>query len=86
MYVLPELEIAGVRLTLLNAFVVWNVPDVSVTAASGLKMTVDPPAVNVPDRVKSVPLVPVSVMVEAVVEVPSSVPPVPMTSSPELKL
>lgn len=44
---------------------VKNVPDVRVTAASGLKTTVEDPAVNAPDRVNNVPVVPVKVILEA---------------------
>ena len=74
-YVLPAVEMAGVRLTLLNAFVVWNVPDVSAVAdPSPLNTTVEVPAVNVPVRVSSVPDVPLSVsVVPPPVNVPATV-------------
>ncbi len=50
----------GLRVRLLNVIV----PEVRVTLALGLKTTVEVPAVKVPERVKSVLEVPVSVMVE----------------------
>ena len=58
----------GDKVKLLNVMV----PEVKVTAASGLKMTVEEPAVKVPELVNIVPVVPVNVRAGtlAIVKVP----------------